>query len=390
MGRTTDELYTGKKATMENTKKIAHKPPGYLRKAESCMFSDKNQDALRLLNNARKIIRQTAPQLSIRSGGYRDFLSVIEPDSEYIRESLLAKDSGIQPVKEMHIQVHLLEKEVAEEEAGTASEQKLKTEILKQNVALCLFWESEFRRVPYFDGTALKVAKLLEEKKHYQKAKEMVSRYSKTEFFAPITSDLEFMSKDLMQRMHTFEFFMVSTASFLIKKIEKSIQEKIYKLTHNTAWVFQPQQKPQFIGKQEVGYLSQQIEEFSLLLGANVAPMKNLKHIFELLLQVNAARMEERCEAEEAICAAKSTLFCHCYRAVIIRAAMVKAWKTKHTGGQSDYTKMQCRAKSTREAIVEIAARINGCEDGLFTFRVSKEIRTDGTFGKTMSNLMFS
>lgn len=430
---------------MEDFKKVLQEASGYLRKAESNMFSGKNQEALDLLIQAEKFTENAArhipddfqvKSLKQKTEKLRKDLErkgiVTRPESGaglpfeveaqlgHIRESILSKDlsrarreldnyfarfagphTDIPQIREMQSRIQDLEKEAEAEEARRVAEKLSMAGSVEANEDLCRKWEAEFRSIPYFGRTAHNVSQLLEEKNYFLKAQNALSHYHNEKFTAEKSITLESQVRDLTQRINDFEVNINATAAELAGEIGNDIEESIAFLNNDTAWLNQPELKPHFTGKREIESYASRIEEIRPLFGENALPFEKLKHTFELLLSMNEDRKLARSkritmrpsvidgpEAEQAMQAAGKALLKSYPDATIMKAAVVKDWKYMRTENWLDSTRTQWVVRNYHETTVEIAARINGDDHRLFFMNVEKDLNPDGTFGLVNSHIM--
>lgn len=431
---------------MEDPKKLMQEASGYLRKAENNMFGGKNHEAVELLTTADELTEKAAQQVpddfqikSLRqkiekmrkdlerkgiatrpgSGGGLPF--EVEAQLGHIRESILSKDlsrakreldnyyarfagphTDIPQIKEMHMQIQVLEKDAEAAEIRKASEKLALAESLSANEALCREWEAEFRSIPYFGGTAHNVPGLLDEKQYFIKAKEVIERYSKVRFSAEKSITLENFARDVAQRINEFEANFDQTAAEMAGEILRDIEESIDFLNRDTAWVHQPELKPHFTGRRELEAFSSRIDEIQPLFDENAAPFEKLKHAYSQLLSMNEERKAARSkritmrpavvagpEADEAIREAGEVLLKIHSDAKVLKASVVKEWEQKRTENWLDNTRTQWVVRNFLETSVELAAQYNGSNHSLFCMHVQKDINNDGTYGKISSHLMF-
>jgi len=431
---------------MEDPKRLVQEASGYLRKAESSMFGGKNQDAVELLNKANEGVTQAAQQIpddfqvksllqkieklrkdlerkgvATRPGSGGGLPFEVEAQLGHIRESILTKNlerakreldnyysrfagpySDIPQIKEMHSHIQLLEKEAEDALARKAAELKANAASLEQHEVLCREWENTFRKIPYFDGTAMNVPVLLEQKQAYAMAVTTIDAYNKVSFVAQQSITLESLANDVKQRMLLFAANLSSSAEALSGEVSTSVQYHIDALNKDIAWVSASDQKPQFVGKNEMETLAKRIEEVSPLFNESEAPLQKLRHLYGLLTVLNDDRKAARskrismrpsvvdgAEGGEAINAARTALLGSYPAATIITGAVVKPWESKHTEGWLDNTKTQWVVKNTRETTVELAAKVNDLNFSLFAMHVEKEVNSDGSFGRAVSHLLF-
>lgn len=431
---------------MEDPKKIMQEASGYLRKAENNMFGGKNQEAVELLTTADELTEKAAQQvpddfqvkslrqkieklrkdlerrgIATRPGSGSGLPFEVEAQLGHIRESILSKDlnrakrelhnyyarfagpfTEISQIKEMHMQIQVLEKEAEAEETRKASEIKMQADLLSANEALCREWETEFRGIPYFGGTAHNLPGLLEEKQYFIKAKEVIERYSQVKFSAEKSITLENLARDVAQRINEFEANFEKTAAEMAGDILRDIEESIDFLNHDTAWIHQPELKPHFTSRRELETFSSRIDEIQPLFDENAVPFEKLKHAYSQLLSMNEERKAARSkritmrpavaagpEAEAAIRVASETLLKIHSDAKVIKASVVKEWEQKRTENWLDNTRTQWVVRNYLETSVELAARINGNNYSLFCMHVEKDVNPDGTYGKISSHLMF-
>ncbi|MDY0102246.1 MAG: hypothetical protein RBS07_04860 [Lentimicrobium sp.] len=431
---------------MDDPKKLVQEASGYLRKAESSMFGGKNQDAVELLNKANEGATQAAQQMpddfqvksllqkieklrkdlerkgvATRPGSGAGLPFEVEAQLGHIRECILTKNlerakreleiyysrfagpySDIPQIKEMHLHLQILEKEAEAARARKETEQKAYAASLEQHEALCREWENTFRQIPYFDGLALNVPGLLEQKQAYGVAIVAMDSYNKVNFIAQQSITLESLVNDLKQRMRQFESNLSASAAAIADEVNAAILFRIDALNKDTAWESALDQKPQFVGRKEMETLAQRIEEVSPLFDESAAPLQKLRHSYGLLTVLNDDRKEARskrinmrasivdgAEGGEAINAARIALLNSYPNATIITGAVVKSWESKHTEGWLDNTRSQWVVKNTLETAVELAAKLNDKNFSLFTMHVEKVVNPDGTFGRVVSHILF-
>ncbi len=431
---------------MEDPKRLVQEASGYLRKAESSMFGGKNQDAVELLKKANEGATQAAQQIpddfqvksllqkieKLRkdlerkgiatrpdSGGSLPF--EVEAQLGHIRESILSKDlerarreldnyysrfagpySDIPQIKEMQFQIQFLEKDAEAARARKEAEQKANAASLEQHEALCREWENTFRKIPCFDGLAMNVPGLLDQKQAFGLAISTMDDYNKVNFTAQQSITLEGFVNDVKHRMQQFESNLSASTGAIADEVNASIQNHIDVLNKDTAWVSALEQKPQFVGKNEMEALAQRIEEISPLFDESTALLQKLRHTFGLLTTLNDDRKAARskritmrpsivdgAEGGEAINAARAALLNSYPAATIISGAVVKPWESKHTEGWLDNTRTQWVVKNTLETVVELAAKLNDLNFSLFAMHVEKVVNLDGTFGRVVSHILF-
>jgi hypothetical protein len=431
---------------MDDPKKLVQEASGYLRKAESSMFGGKNQDAVEFLNKANEGASQAAQQMpddfqvksllqkieklrkdlerkgvATRPGSGAGLPFEVEAQLGRIRESILTKNlerakreldvfysrfagpySDIPQIKEMHVHIQILEKEAEAARARKEAELKANAASLEQHEALCREWENKFRKIPYFDGLAMNVPGLLEQKQAFGLAISTMEAYLKVNFIAQQSITLESLAIDVKQRMQQFESNLSASAAAMADEINNSIQYHIDALNKDTAWVSASDQKPQFIGKKDMETLAQRIEEVSPLFDESAAPLQKLRHTYGLLKVLNDDRKAARSkritmrpsivdgvEGGEAINAARTALLNSYPDAAIIIGAVVKPWESKHTEGWLDNTRAQWVVKNTLETTVELAAKLNDTNFSLFAMHVEKQVNPDGTYGRVESHILF-
>lgn len=431
---------------MDDPKKLVQEASGYLRKAESSMFGGKNQDAVELLNKANEGATQAAQQIpddfqvksllqkieklrkdlerkgvATRPGSGAGLPFEVEAQLGHIRESILTKNlerakrelevyysrfagpySDIPQIKEMHLQLQILEKEAEAARVRKEAEQKANAASREQHEALCREWENTLRKIPYFDGLALNVPGLLEQKQAYDMAVNTIGAYNRINFTVQQSISLESLANDVKQRMQQFESNLSASAAALADEVNATIQFHIDALNKDTAWVNTSDQKPQFVGRKEMETLAQRIEEVSPLFDESSAPLQKLRHTYGLLTVLNDDRkvtrskritmrpsIVEGAEAGEAINAARTALLDSYPAGTIITGAVVKPWESKHTEGWLDNTRTQWVVKNTCETTVELAVKLNDMNFSLFAMHVEKEVNPDGTFGRVMSHILF-
>lgn len=431
---------------MEDPKRLVQEASGYLRKAESSMFGGKNQDAVELLNKANEGANQAAQQIpddfqvksllqkieklrkdlerkgiATRPGSGGGLPFEVEAQLGHIRESILSKDlerarrefdnyyarfagpySDIPQIKEMQLHIQTLEKEAKADFERKEAAQKANAASLEQHEALCREWEAAFRKIPYFDGLAMNVPDLLDQKKAFGLAIGIMDDYNKINFTAQQSITLESFANDVKLRIQQFESNLNTSAEALADEVNAAIQFHIDALNKDTAWVSASDQKPQFVGKSEMESFAQRIAEVSPLFDESAAPLQKLRHTYGMLEVLNDDRKAARskritmrpsivdgAEGGEAINAARTALLNSYPNATIITGAVVKPWESKHTEGWLDNTRSQWIVKNTLESTVELAVKPNDNCFSLFALHVEKIVKSDGTYGSVISHILF-
>ncbi len=431
---------------MEDYKKNIQEANGYLRKAQNCMFSGKNEEAVELLNKADEIgslAKQLNPDdfqvkslfqkiekmrkdlerkgVATRKGGNDELPFEVLAQLNRIRDHIVKKELNyakkeldvfyskfagpmceLPEISEFKTHIMKLEEEHLKAEEQNKEAAAKAEEAKKQDKMFCDEWEAKFKSIPYFDGTSRNAKSLLEEKESFQKASYVLNEFEKENFSGQLTISLESLINDVKIRAQQFPGRLKETLREMSGEITDKIEERIEFLNNDIDWKNDPDKKPYVISKRELDVFSESIEELRPLFNGNISDFDPTINAYQQLCEINQQRMQERSsktsikpeavsaeEAEEPTKAALEALLKKYPDAKSLKTSMIKNWESKKIEEWADSTKTQWIVRNFNETTVQIAAELNDGTCKLFTLNVEKDKNSDGSFGQIRSHIMF-
>lgn len=431
---------------MEDYKRNIQEANGYLRKAQNCMFSGKNEEAVELLSKADDIgsfAKQQSPEdfqvkslfqkiekmrkdlerkgVASRPGGNNEVPFEVQAQLNRIRDHIVKKELNwakkeldvfyskfagpmceLSEINEFKTHIKKLEEERLQAEEQNKEAAAKAEEAKKQDKLFCDAWEIKFKSIPYFDGTPRNAKALLEEKEFFQKASYALNEFEKENFSGQLTIALESLMKDLKVRTHLFPGRLKETLREMSDEITANIEERIGFLNNDMDWKNDSDKKPYVISKRELDTFLESIEELKPLFNGNISDFDPTLNAYQQLCEINQQRSQERSsktsikpeavsteEAAEPTKSAIESLLKKYPDAKSLKTSMIRNWESKKIEEWADSTKTQWIARDFNETTVQVAAELNDGTCKLFTINVEKDKNSDGSFGQIRSHIMF-
>lgn len=431
---------------MEDYKAIVQEASGMLRKAESNMFSSKNQEAAELWKSAGALIEKAAQlnpddfqvkslrqkqdklrkdlerkgialtaeaaeklpfEVEAQLGKIREAvknrnLERAKSEIEEFNERFAGKYPNLPEFAELSKQADQLEQELSSEKAAIAAEAAAKAEAAQALEALNRKWEEEIKAIPYFEGSIRNVAGLLNEREYFRKAAEVMNRFKAETFPGEKSATLTSRAADLQHRLDNFEANYSATIAEIAGEVTRTVEECIDVLNRDTAWLQQSDLKPRFTGTGELESFEEKIRELKPLFSENDLPFAKLKESYSRLLSMNVERRNIRSkritmrpavmngpDADLAVQTAETTALKYYPGAKVLKAAVIKEWVQKRTESWADNTRSQWVVRNFQETDVELAIRTADNNHSLLCMRIERDVNPDGSFGRISGHQMF-